>query len=113
MAVFVSTAVWPLIQIDKLADVNFIVAAHQFVQSCKNNCHVLSVTHLKSFVIELSRFICDSYGKSKNIGESEQLVWTFSLDVICSATIQVRRTSTVAVEPMYGLHNYRKTSELT
>ena len=65
VAVCVSTAVWPLIQIDKLADVNFIVAAHQFVQSCKNNCHVLSVTHLKSFVIELSRFRCDSYGKAR------------------------------------------------
>ena len=49
-----------------------------------------------------------------DIGESGHTPDTFSLDVICSATIQVRRTTnTVAVGPMRGLHNYRKTSELT
>ena len=49
----------------------------------------------------------------KVIGESGHTPDTFSLDVICSATIQVRRTTnTVAVATMCGLNN-RKTSELT
>ena len=39
---------------------------------------------------------------------------TFSLDVICSATIQVwRTTNDVTVGPMCGLNSYCKTSELT
>ena len=48
------------------------------------------------------------------IGESGHTPDTFSLDVIYSTTIQVRRTTnTAAVGLMCGLHNYRKTSELT
>ena len=51
---------------------------------------------------------------SMAVGESGHTPDTFTLDVICSATIQVRRTTnTIAVGPMHGLHIYHKTSELT
>ena len=47
------------------------------------------------------------------VGESGHSPDAFSLDVI-SATIQVRRTTNaVAVGTIRGLHNFRKTSELT
>ena len=48
------------------------------------------------------------------VGESGHSPDTFSLDVICSATIQVQRTTNaVAIGPMRDLHYYCKTSELT
>ena len=51
---------------------------------------------------------------SNHLGESGYTQETFSLDVIYSATVQVRRTTnTVAVGPICGLHNHWKTSELT
>ena len=53
------------------------------------------------------------YNQSLNhVGESGHTPGTFSLDVVCLATIQVRRTANaVAVGPRRGLHNYRKTSQ--
>ena len=65
------------------------------------------------FLTESSSFYKDDI-ISYSVGESGHTPDTFSLDVICSATIQVRRTTnTVAVGLMRGLHDNRKTSELT
>ena len=56
----------------------------------------------------------DVYKFIRQVGESGHSPDTFSLDAICSVTIQVRRTTnTFAVGPMRVLHHYRKTSELT
>ena len=79
VAVCVSSAGWLLTRIDKLAFVNFHVAAHHFVQSCRSNCYVLNETYLKCFVIELSCFKCDTYamqeyGVTENCGISVTLV---------------------------------------
>ena len=52
-----SRAQWA--RIDRLTHAIFHVAAHHFMQLCKNNCHVLNVIHMKSFGIELSCFKCD------------------------------------------------------
>ena len=52
--------------------------------------------------------------KPTKVGESGHSPDNFSLDIICSATVQVwRTTNTVAVGPMCGLQNYCKTSELS
>ena len=48
-------------RIDKLAYVNFHVAAQHLVQSCKSNCHVLKAMYFKCFVAELSCFKSDTY----------------------------------------------------
>ena len=45
-------------------------------------------------------------GLADDVGESGHTPDTFSLEVIWSATVQVRRTAnTVSVGPMCGLHN--------
>ena len=87
----------------------------------KKGCsHVLNGNFGELFTQKKNNAI---FGILKKACESEtcafmQKCWfespdTYSLDVICSATIQVQKaTNTVAVGPMCGLNNYRKTSEL-
>ena len=56
----------------------------------------------------------DTLNHPVGIGESGHSPDTFSLDIIYLATIHVRRaTNTVAVGPMSGFHDNRKTPELT
>ena len=45
----------------KLANVNFHVAAHHLMRSCKSNCHALNVVYLKCFVTQLPYFKRDTY----------------------------------------------------